>query len=164
MCYFWQTQYLCACIHDHSYIPCTLYTHQKATPQEKRLGKTRNPNIPCHTYEIEVVHDWLTFCEDCYGDLETQIRRDGLKKTLETAPLRAELGVVLFLMFDEEERKRIFAKSLASGEGEVLLTWEWIQFDKGENLRMVRPVEVPDSERRVGRSRKGAGEAAWKYM
>lgn len=102
MCISFTVKYLCSCIYEEWYSACVVYGDDM---------RPRPPRTWCYLRHIKETIDPFTLCETCLAKLEARVRRDGLRKTLqsaETFPLAAQLGMLIVLENDEELQKKYF--------------------------------------------------------
>ncbi|PTU18574.1 hypothetical protein P175DRAFT_0534316 [Aspergillus ochraceoroseus IBT 24754] len=95
MCIHYTCKFLCGCIWDEWRFPC------------------ENPHAWCTYRDIIQTDDPLTACEDCWARIETRVRRYGLRNVLrsgeeEAFPLGRALGMLVVLLYDENEQWRLF--------------------------------------------------------
>ncbi|KAL4978613.1 hypothetical protein BDW66DRAFT_164684 [Aspergillus desertorum] len=152
MCVFWTTKYLCSCIYDEFYYPCTWTSRNPERNPDPTLRRAKHPQN-CHTRDVEEMIDCLILCELCLEKLHDRVRKDrDIKKTLaskDTFPLAEQLGMLILLENDEIEQRRIFGK-----EGYMYM------IAGIEELEEVgRGVEMGIG---VRRARKRNGRNAWK--
>jgi hypothetical protein len=115
MCLFWTVKYLCDCIYDEWYRPCQSNDDTNQSRQQKTW---------CYQRNIQEITDVLTLCEACYAKVDARVRKDGLKKVLqsaETFPLAEPLGMLVALEDDGYEQWKAFG----SDRQVLLLESEW---------------------------------------
>ncbi|RDW90504.1 uncharacterized protein DSM5745_02279 [Aspergillus mulundensis] len=151
MCIFWKTKFLCGCIIDEFWYPCSTLRPDPAT--EKLRFHTRNhPN--CKMRSLQELTECILLCELCLGKLHARVRKDAdIRKTLaskDTFPLAEQLGMLILLENDEIEQWKVFGKW-----GRTRSDFRWEELEE-----MVTVVE-----KRVGRRRAKLrnGRNAWKY-
>ncbi|KAL4744682.1 hypothetical protein BDW72DRAFT_199361 [Aspergillus terricola var. indicus] len=152
MCVFWTTKYLCSCIYDEFYYPCTWASHNPETNPDPALRRAKYPQ-KCHVRSIEEIVDCLVLCELCFEKLHDRVRKDrDIKKTLarkNTFPLVEQLGMLILLENNKIEQWKIFGK-----EGYMYMT---VGIEELE--RVERGAETGIG---IRRARKGNGRNAWK--
>lgn len=115
MCLFWTVKYVCGCIYDEWYRPCQSNDNANQARQQKTW---------CYQRNIQEITDVLTLCEACYAKVDARVRKDGLKKVLqsvETFPLAEPLGMLIALENDEREQWKAFGRERQV----LLLESEW---------------------------------------
>lgn len=116
MCLFWTVKYLCNCIYDEWYQPCRSNADDSDQPRQQKTW--------CYKRNIQEITDVLTLCEACYAKVDARVRKDGLKKVLqsaETFPLAGPLGMLVALENDEHEQWKAFGRERRV----LLLEGEW---------------------------------------
>ncbi|KAL2832855.1 hypothetical protein BDW59DRAFT_157002 [Aspergillus cavernicola] len=150
MCHFWQAKYLCACIHDEWYTECK-YLHHAKHPDYP------TPGTRCIRRQIFIYHDIFSFCEECYGELDRRIKRDGVKNVLtsgDTYPVADKLGMLIVLIGDRWERWKVFRRRR---EGDGWFGWDTYRECGG----VVLPLTKMDLRNKTKKAEEG--QAAWKY-
>ncbi|KAL4785531.1 hypothetical protein BJX76DRAFT_356082 [Aspergillus varians] len=130
MCLYWTVKYFCGCIYDEWYSPCD--------------GEGHGPNARkqdnwCYNRNIQETTDVLTLCEPCYAELDARVRKDGLKKVLQSSksfPLAEQLGMLIVLENDESEQWKVFRKKrqIILQEGE----WQIPETDGPADVKMLK--------------------------
>ncbi|KAL4917221.1 hypothetical protein BDW62DRAFT_202035 [Aspergillus aurantiobrunneus] len=140
MCVFWTVKYLCNCIYDEWYFPCDWYG-LALLPRE--------PKTWCYLRHMQETTDVLTLCEECFAMLDSQVRKHGVKKVLqsaETFPLAEQLGMLIVLENDEGEQWKAFRKKpLLFFENE----WQIPETDgpvDGRRLRLKCPKKMGEGD------------------
>ncbi|CBF70094.1 predicted protein [Aspergillus nidulans FGSC A4] len=152
MCLFWITKYLCSCLYDEFYYPCSWASRNPETNPDPALRRASYPQN-CHVRSVEEIIDCSVLCELCFEKLHDWVRKDcDIKKTLArngTSPLVEQLGMLILLENEKLEQWKIFGKD----------SYRYMTVGIEELEKAERGVEMGIG---VRRARKGNGRDAWK--